>query len=374
MLRNAQNTGNVGCALVYCKVPNVKYKLGTSILFWGLRMSDLSGFSGNRGLHNTWIFLLFLLFLVFTLPAQSADNTLAQRLGYSSDARLLIVHADDLGVAHSVNQATLDAMLLSTEDRTGTRTGDAFAVNSGSIMVPCPWFPEIAALYKTHPELDLGLHLTLTSEWKHYRWSGVLTDKAASGLHDKDGFLYRTVEEVVRNASDEAVEREIRAQLQRALNFGIQPTHLDSHMGTLFQTPGFFSAYLRLGREFGLPVLLPAEALEAAPAQLRDLISSEDLLIDRIVMAGPEVRPENWDAYYSKVLRELKPGITEIIIHLGYEDSELKAVTVDHPDYGAAWREADFRFFTSEQFRFLLKRHDIQLITWREIGSLLKNN
>jgi len=320
-------------------------------------------FSGKRGLFCAWIISISIL---FALPVSPGGNTLAQRLGYSSEAKLLIVHADDLGVAHSVNRATLDAMLHRNQ------AGDRVAVNSGSIMVPCPWFPEMAALYQAHPYLDLGLHLTLTSEWKHYRWSGVLTDKAASGLHDNDGFLYRSVEEVVQNASDIAVEREIRAQLQRALEFGIQPTHLDSHMGTLFQTPGFFSAYLRLGREYGLPVLLPAEALTAAPSQLRDLITGEDLLIDRIVMADPEVLPENWEAYYSEVLRELKPGITEIIIHLGYEDAELKAVTVDHPDYGAAWREADLRFFTSEQFRQLVKQHNIQLITWREIGGLLK--
>ena len=335
-------------------------------------MEVLSGFINKQRITS---FLVSILIWSFTFAGNSERASLAQRLGYSDDAKLLIVHADDLGVAHSVNRATLDAMSKKREvhsnEPVGGRIDNTIAVNSGSIMVPCAWFPEIAAYYRANPELDLGLHLTLTSEWKHYRWSGVLTDQAASSLHNEDGFLYASVEEVVQFASVAAVEREINAQVERALQFGIRPTHLDSHMGTLFQTPGFFSAYLELGRKYNLPVLLPAESLEAAPPQLRELISEKDILIDRFVMAGPDVPVDKWEKYYSDVLRTLKPGVTEIIIHAGYDNAELRAVTIEHPDYGAAWREADYQFFTSDMFRTLVKQHDIQLITWREIGKLL---
>ncbi len=332
-------------------------------------MENQSGFN----IRLSPVTLLVTLFAVFLgLAAKAEHSTLAQRLGYSENAKLLIVHADDLGVAHSVNRATIDAMSGREQAHSSEHFDSDTVVNSGSIMVPCAWFPEIAAHYRAHPELDLGLHLTLTSEWKNYRWSGVLTDKAASSLHNDDGFLYASVEEVVQFASVEAVEREIHAQVERALQFGIKPTHLDSHMGTLFQTPEFFSAYLKLGRKYKLPVLLPAESLAQAPTQMRDLLSDEDILIDRFVMAGPELSFENWDTWYRDVLTGLKPGVTEIIIHAGYDDAELRAITIEHPDYGAAWREADFRFFTSDEFRALVKQHNIQLITWREIGKLLQ--
>lgn len=296
--------------------------------------------------------------LLVTGSACAAELTLAERLGYGSQAKLLIVHADDIGVSHSVNGATFAAL----------QTG---LVNSGSIMVPCPWFPEAAEYFRANPQLDLGLHLTLTSEWRHLRWSGVLTDAAATGLHDADGYLYRDVPGVIANASAAAVARELRAQVDRALAFGIQPTHLDSHMGTVFASPEFFAAYLEVGRDYKLPVLVPRERIQREAPQLASLLTPEDLTIDWLFMADESVPMAQWDSYYSGVLQNLQPGVTEIIIHLAYDDAEMQAVTIDHPDYGAAWRQADFDFFTSERFASLLRQHDVELVTWREIGRLL---
>lgn len=312
-----------------------------------------------RPLTTFWFAAALLCVSSMMAVAQEQPATLAERLGYASDAKLLIVHTDDIGVAHSVNRASIDAL----------ETG---LVNSGSIMVPCPWFPEIAAYVREHPEVDLGLHLTLTSEWKHYRWQGVLPRPQSSSLLNEQGFQYESVEQVVANADPAEVEQEIRAQVERAIAFGIQPTHLDSHMGSLFTTPEIFEAYLRVGRDFNIPVMLPKEALEVQAPHLMALVQPEDIMIDRIVMVSPAVAEDEWDAYYTEVVENLQPGVTEIIIHVGYDDAELQAVMVDHPDYGSAWRQRDFDFFTSDTFRSLLKEHDIQLITWREIGKLME--
>jgi len=298
-----------------------------------------------------------LIAVLFTLPTfGQSEKTLAEQLGYSKDAKLLIVHADDLGVAHSQNLASTDAFAKGM-------------VNSGSIMVPCPWFPEIAAYSRAHPKTDLGLHLTLTSEWKNYKWSPVLSPAEVPGLVNGEGFLYASCEEVNQHASPEDVEKEIRAQITRAKAFGINPSHLDTHMGCLM-TPDYFPIYLKMGREYHLPVLLPKNMLEQAP-DYKKFLPKGVLLIDRLIMANPNDEKNGVEAFYTKVLKSLQPGVTEIIVHLAYDNAEMKAVAIDHPDYGAAWRNRDFDFFTSEACRKLLKQEGIQLITWRKIGQLL---
>ena len=298
------------------------------------------------------------------LPALAQNEgagrpTLAERLGYDADAKLLIVHADDIGMAHSINVATLEAI------------SDGL-VNSGSIMVPCPWFPEIAAHVRDNPGLDLGLHLTLTSEWTHYRWGPVLPADQVPTLLDSMGFLYATAEAAARHMDPREAEAEIRAQVERAIAFGIQPTHLDSHMGTLFQTPALFEAYLRVGRDYQIPVLIPADPMrEQAPA-LMALLQSEDIIIDRVVSIPPGVTADEWEAYYAQLIERLQPGVTEIIVHVAYDDAEMRAATVDHEDYGAAWRQRDLDTFTNALLERLVEQHDVHLITWREIGVLLR--
>ncbi len=148
-----------------------------------------------------------------------ANITIQERLGYPRSAKLLIIHADDLGLSHSENQASIACF-------------EKGVVNSGSVMVPCPWFPEIAAYSVAHPQLDLGLHLTLTSEWKPYRWGPVLPRTDVPSLIDSGGFLSNNCQ-VVAEAKLEEVEKELRAQVDRAKQFGIDPTHFDIHMNSL---------------------------------------------------------------------------------------------------------------------------------------------
>ncbi|MDX1546966.1 MAG: polysaccharide deacetylase family protein [Rhodothermales bacterium] len=300
--------------------------------------------------------LLLLLLLPLLAAPDAPAPTHAERLGYPPDAKLLLLHADDIGVAHSVNAATFDAFA----------TG---RVRSGSVMVPCAWFPEAAAYARAHPDHDLGLHLTLTSEWKHYRWGPVLGAAAAPSLVDSLGFLHATPGAAAAAMHPAAAAPELRAQVERALAFGLHPTHLDSHMGTLFQTPDLFAAYVRVGRDYGLPVFVPREALAAQAPQLLAMLSDDELLVDRLVMAPDGVDPADFDAFYTRAIQTLQPGVTELIVHLAYDDAEMQAVTVDHPAYGATWRQRDFDFFTSPAFDSLRAAHDVHLVTYRELAA-----
>lgn len=307
--------------------------------------------------------IAFAILLMATLaPAQSTQRidskTLVQKLGYPADAKLLIVHADDLGMARSVNAAS-------------TKAFETGLVNSGSIMVPCPWLPEIASYARTHPEADLGLHLTLTSEWSPFRWGTVLPKDRVPSLFARDGYLHPTESEAAKSADARQAEAEIRAQIERARSFGIQPTHLDSHMGTLYQNEALFRAFLRVSREYKLPVRISRDWLGRAPF-IPSSLGPNDIVIDRIIEIGPGVLPDGWAAFYSESVKGIQPGVTEMVVHLAYDDEEMRAMTVNHPDWGSGWRQRDFDFFTSPEFRRLLQENNIKLITWREIGRLMR--
>lgn len=296
-------------------------------------------------------FLCALLLSIVTQTLALAETkNAAEQLGYPADAKLLIIHADDLAVSHSQDRASFAAL-------------DRHAASAASIMVPCPWLTEVAAYAKAHPDADLGLHLTLTSEWKNYRWGPVASRNLVPGLLGPDGNLWPDVPFVTKNAKPAEVEAEIRAQIERAIQVGIHPTHVDSHMGTLF-TPEFFAVYVKVAREYGLPFL--AMRSQGAPANMLALLKDTDIIPDAIVMAT-NAKPENWAAYYAGVIQSLKPGLTELIVHLAYDDAEMQAVTEDHPAYGSAWRQRDFDVITSQRFRPLLKDDHVTLIGWREI-------
>lgn len=299
--------------------------------------------------------LVLLLMAVAVVKAQ--ERTLAERLGYPADAKLLIVHADDLGMSHSVNAATLKAF-------------ETKLVNSGSIMVPCPWLSEIATYARANPQADLGLHLTLTSEWTHFRWGPVTPKDRVASLLDKDGYFRLSEAEAAKNADPKEVEMEIRAQIEKAKAMGIVPTHLDSHMGTLYQNKELFDVFLRVAREYKLPVRVAKEWAGRADYLTSSLIAN-DVYIDRVLDINPSVAPQDWAKFYSDAIRNLKPGVTEVVIHLAHDDGEMQGATFDHPNWGAAWRQRDFDFFTSDAFRKLLEENKIKLITWRELGKLI---
>jgi len=290
--------------------------------------------------------------------ARSQDKTIAERLGYPRDAKLLIVHADDLGMAHSVNAATIKAF-------------ESGLVNSGSIMVPCPWFSEIAAYARANPQADLGLHLTLTSEWTSFRWGPLAPKDRVSSLLDKDGYFYLLETEAASHADPKEVELEITTQIERARAAGVQPTHLDSHMGTLYQNKALFEVFLRVARKYKLPVRVARSWFGRADF-LPEILKADDVYIDRTLDINPSVAASDWAGFYSDAIKKLEPGMTEVVIHLAYDDAEMRGATFNHPDWGAAWRQRDFEFFTSDAFRKILEENQIKLITWRELGKLIK--
>lgn len=290
----------------------------------------------------------------------SAPKTVAERLGYPADAKLLMVHADDLGVAHSVDAASIKGL-------------ESGLVSSASIMVPCPWFPEIAAYARAHPEADLGLHLTLTSEWQLYRWGPVLPADRVKSLVAPDGYLYPTESIAAAHIDPREAEAEIRAQVDRAIAFGIHPTHLDAHMGTLYQNKELFEALMRVARAYKLPVRVSREWLAQADF-MAAAIRPEEILIDRTIDASPEIPSDQWAQFYTDAIKRMQPGVTQVTIHLAYDDEEMRAVTIDHPDWGAAWRQRDFEFFTSPAFRRLLEENDVHLVTYRELSKLLTSS
>lgn len=301
---------------------------------------------------------VWLLIMLLLAGHAHGQQTIAERLGYPRDAKLLIVHADDLGMSHSVNTASIKAF-------------ESGLVNSGSIMVPCPWLSEIAAYARTNPQADLGLHLTLTSEWTSFRWGPVAPRDRVTSLLDKNGYFYLLETEAAAHANPKEVELEITAQIERARALGIQPTHLDSHMGTLYQNKDLFEVFLRVARKEKLPVRV-ARAWFSQTDFLPSTLHPDDVYIDRILDINTAVAPNDWAKFYSDALKKLEPGVTEVVIHLAYDDAEMRGATSDHPAWGAAWRQRDFDFFTSDAFRKLLQENQIKLITWRELGKLIK--
>jgi hypothetical protein len=198
----------------------------------------------------------------------------------------------------------------------------------------------------------------------------VLPKDRTSSLLDKNGYLYLTEVEAAAHADPKEVEAEIRAQIDRARAFGIQPTHLDSHMGTLYQNKALFEVLMRVARDNKLPVRVAKEWF-SRPNFPALVLSDDDVYIDRVIDINPSIAEKDWSKFYADAIRNLQPGITEIVVHLAYDDAEMRGATFDHPDWGAAWRQRDFDFFTGEEFRKLLQENQIKLITWRELGKLM---
>ena len=277
--------------------------------------------------------------------------------------RYLIVHADDAGMSHSVNMAT----------QAGLESG---IVTSASIMVPCPWFKEFAEYAKAHPQYDYGIHLTLNCEWDVYRWGPVASRDRVPSLVDPTGCLWDNVSQVAMNASAEEVKIELKAQIDRALAFGVPLSHLDTHMGAVLSRPDLVEVYVNLSLEYDLPVLffksMDPQMEKAYPALAARFQKSVALLTERklplldtlLQFYGGNVPEQRKQKYYDELVK-IGPGVTQLIIHCGHDNEELRAITDSAPR-----RNQDRVIFTDDAMRDFLKSQKISLISWKQFRDL----
>jgi predicted glycoside hydrolase/deacetylase ChbG (UPF0249 family) len=291
-----------------------------------------------------------------TIFTPGVGQPLQVRLGHPRDAKLLILNADDLAVSHSEDVASFAAL-------------DQKLITSATVMVPCPWFTEVAAYAKAHPEADLGLHLTLTAEWETYRWGPIASRTLVPSLVGADGNFYASTDEVAEHAKLDQVEDEIRAQIERARSMGLEPSHLDAHMHTLYRTPELFGVFLKVAREYKLPIRM---ARNDQPFQsMLPLMAPGDPIPDAIYSPGEDVPASGWTDYYVNLIKNLQPGVTEVFVHLAHDNAETQAIMVNHPDWGAAWRQRELEAISSPEFRKALDDNHVILIGWRDIKKLL---
>lgn len=284
---------------------------------------------------------------------------IAEHLGYSENSKLLIIHADDAGLSHSHNRATIKCL-------------QAGIVNSYSIMVPCPWYYEIALFAKSNPNFDCGIHLTLTCEWENYRFGPVTPISEVPSLVDKDGYFYKTRAELKANAKPEHVAKELDAQIQKALLFGLKPTHLDVHMYSVGAHQAFFEIYRALGASYNLPLMINEQLIEMTGLDAKKNIKHDDVVTQKVLIGNFDIFTNGtlYD-YYSKAVEQVVPGLNVLLIHPAYNDSEMQGITVNHPNFGGEWRQVDLDFFSDPKNMSQFENEDIHLVTWKELKVLL---
>ncbi len=291
-------------------------------------------------------------------------NPILKKLGLNDNDRAVIIHTDDIGMCQASVAAFADLV-------------DFGLISSGATMVPCPWFLDAAEYCRIHPQVDMGVHLTLTCEWKNYRWGPVSTRDPHSGLVDAQGFFYPTSAQAQELADPSAALVEIQAQIERAKQAGIEATHADTHMGTLAH-PKFVAAYIQTAVQAGLPPMmfrfneagwaaqnLDPETIHMAMQMVEVLEEQGVPLLDNIATVHLE-DPNNRMECAKQTLSELPPGVTHFIIHPSKDTPELRAIT---PDWRS--RAGDYETFTSEEMRKFLQNCGLNVIGYRDLQHLM---
>lgn len=291
------------------------------------------------------------------------EPTYAERLGWPKSAKVLMFHSDDLGMSEQGNSGTIKSI-------------EEGLCTSVSTMMPCSWVPGWMAYLEKNPETDNGLHLTLTSEWDHYRWGPLAGKTAVPGLVDKQGCLWDNVGLVNKHASPDEIEIEIRAQIDRAETMGMPVTHMDSHMGTLFSNPEYFKKYVKVGIEKKIPILITGgkgHLAQKYETQVNEMLSKLNLH-EKVWDAGLPVIDDvtgqsyGWKTYDEKkakfieILRELRPGVTEIIVHCTIQDDNFDKISGSGES-----RQADLDVLLDDDIKRIVMEQGIILTTWREL-------
>ncbi len=332
-------------------------------------------------LSSKKILLVLLLTSLFQFSILAQDSTYSEKLGYAKGAKVLILHVDDVGMSYDSNEGAITAMTK------GVAT-------SCSVMMPCPWVPAFVHYLKDHPETDAGLHLTLTSEWNGYRWGPLAGKTEVPGLADKEGALWPDVQEVVQHAPADEVYKEIKAQLERARIMGFEPTHLDSHMGTLFASPAYIKEYVKLGIENDIPVMLPGghdfliqKQTHLPAAMIQEMQSIGSTLWNSGLPVLDDLHNEsyNWKIpdsikqddtklqqyktqKYIEAIKSLRPGVTMMIMHCTATTEVFEHISDSGP-----LRRGDLLAMIDPAFKKALKEEHIILTTWRELMKRRKN-
>lgn len=287
--------------------------------------------------------------------AEAPAKSLVERLGLPADARVLILNGDDTGMNHGTNVGTFMAM-------------KAGGLTSATIMMPCPWVPEVVDFAKKNPQANFGLHLTLTSEWKHYKWGPVAGKGTVPSLVDELGYFFGDVPPVYLRAKLPEVETEVRAQIDKAYAAGLDVTHIDSHMGTLQYHPKYHEMYLRVAKDYNLPCRVAGRNLmePRGGGYLIEMAAEMGVLHpDWLFMDSPP-KPEVTEEFWINRLKEIPVGmVTEIYIHAGMETEEMKATC-------GSWRTraADSAFFSTKKWLDAIEAEGIHLISYRELREL----
>jgi chitin disaccharide deacetylase len=296
--------------------------------------------------------------------AQSADPTFAERLGWPPGSKVVMFHVDDAGMSPDSNRGAIEAV-------------EKGLATSMSIMFPCPAAAEIVRYVKQHPNVDAGVHLTLNSEWRTYRWGPLTDKKLVPGLVDQDGYLWREIMKTAANATAEEIETEMRAQLQRCRSMGLKPTHLDTHMGTVFARPDFIQKYVKIAIESGTPIMLPGghmtiltSAMPGAAVPLRFLGRQlgEQLwkaglpVLDDLHPGELHSSPADKKPQIIKFLREVKPGVTQFVVHCTRPSPNFVNITGSGP-----MRLAELEAMLDPEVKKIVEEEKIILTNWREL-------
>ncbi len=286
-------------------------------------------------------------------------NPFLARLGFAETDRVLITHIDDMGFCHAANQASL-ACLTSG------------AASCASVIVNAPWFREAAQICAEHPEFDVGVHLTLTAEYPTFRWPALSTRDPATGLLDKEGYLWHSREDAIRHVTAEAAETEMRAQIDMALEAGIDVTHIDTHMGSVVH-PKFLASYLSLADEYGVPAFLPRVTRERLEAlAMGDMAEEFVAILEKVDAARVPVLDEiiidtlvdlnDKETFYREKIQSIKPGLTHLLFHPAVNGDELQAIADTHGS-----RHADYLVWSQAKTRQFIADAGIKLIGYREL-------
>ncbi len=308
-------------------------------------------------MKKTFIFAaLAFLICFFQLDLMAQDKTLAERLGYKKGDKLLIINNDDSGMSYASNQGTIKGM---TEG----------LISSSTIMFNCPWSTDIVNFALANPDKHFGVHLTLTSEWKMYKWGTVAPSDQVSSLLDPHGYLWRSVEEVYKHGKPEHAYLEGKAQIQKALDYGLNITHIDSHMGTFQLDPAYIAEYVKLAKEFNLPLRMASQATCAKFGQGDLRKNCEDLglvFVDYLIYEELQGYKDDVEGFWLNIIGDLKPGVTELYLHASDETKELPVIT-------GSWKKrmAELEVFTkSKKIRDLIAANNIHIISYKQLLDL----